>query len=384
VNKLIEPLLVGCITLKNRLGLGPINPGFSHLSRQALSQILEFYSAYARGQVGTVYIGGIAVSHDGRSNSHSLVMNDTLTRRLVEGIAAKITSRDAVLAIQLMHSGRQASSIEIQAETIAASAMAGKYYVGVPRQATRADLRTVVRAFAQAASAAVTAGAQLVEIHAAHGYLISGFLSRASNQRSDEYGGSVRNRFRLLREVLDAVRLVTDSSAVGIRINVYESEKFGLTVPELIEGLGELVSLVDFVSVTAGMYAVTGDVIIPPRSLGPALWRRQARTLKGALRVPVFLAGNITSPELAERVLTEDDADLILMVRSLLADPNLFTKYLNGYGDTIQPCTELYLCKYHSRRASNVYCPHNPTLRTAQLLPKVARTLGHDSTENRS
>ncbi|MFJ8811633.1 oxidoreductase [Amycolatopsis thermoflava] len=368
----LRPARLGSINLKNRLGLGPINPGFASPNDAAFSDIVEFYKSYGASDVGLVYIGGIAVSPEGRSNGRSMVMSDRGTQDLVTSVAQQLEQFECVLAVQLMHSGRQASSSEIGFPRVAASSIACPYFNELPRAATEEDLLRVRMDFQRSAAAAYQSGAQVIEIHAAHGYLLSGFLSASSNARTDIYGGSIENRFRFLSDVLRDVRGAC-GAAVGIRVNVYE-QGGGISPYELSAGLSQISDLFDFVSVSAGTYSALGDVIIPRRSYGPAPWRSQATILRKTLGKPVMLCSNIESIDLVNDIVEKQDADVALMVRSLLADPHLLKKWTEGRAVEIQPCTELYMCKYHSRGATNVYCPHNPYLRKRSLLPRVKAT----------
>lgn len=361
---LLQPLTLRLTTLGNRLGLGPVNPGFFDADGRQSQVARVFYSTYAAAMLGIVYVGGVAVSDSGRSNRGSLMISGPGGAEALERIAAGTRRMGTALAVQLMHSGRQASSREIGHGLVAASPIPCDVHRETPRQATARDIATIVRWFQQAAGVAQRAGADVIEIHAAHGYLLSGFLSRHSNTRTDGYGGSVRNRFRLLAEVVAATREAAPSCDVGVRVNVAENVPAdGLDVDELIEGLLPLRDAVDFVSVTAGVYTTGTDWIMPPRSLGQAPWRSRARAVRGALGKPVFLAGNIDTVELADSLVQDGFTDVCLMVRALLADPLLLRKWLAGRTAEVRACTELLLCKYHSRGRSAVYCPHNPPLK---------------------
>jgi 2,4-dienoyl-CoA reductase-like NADH-dependent reductase (Old Yellow Enzyme family) len=369
---LLQPLTLRSTTLANRLGLGPVNPGFFDGGGR-LSRVAEvFYSTYAEAMLGIVYVGGVAVCSSGRSNQGSLVITQAGGAAALECVATVTKRLGAAFAVQLMHSGRQASSQEIGHRLLAASPIPCDVYRETPRQATTRDIAAIIGWFRDAAGAAQRAGADVIEIHAAHGYLLSGFLSRHSNTRADCYGGSVRNRFRLLTEVVVATREAAASCDVGIRINVTENVRTGgLDVDELVEGLLPLREAVDFVSVTAGVYTTGTDWIMPPRTLGQAPWRWRARTVRDAIGKPVFLAGNIDTVDLADSLVREGFTDVCLMVRALLADPLLLRKWAAGRADEVRRCTELLLCKYHSRGRSAVYCPHNPPLK--ELRRKRAR-----------
>jgi 2,4-dienoyl-CoA reductase-like NADH-dependent reductase (Old Yellow Enzyme family) len=374
---LLSPYLIDSVRLPNRLALGPINPGFFGSDGSATAAVREFYADFAAGGVGLVYIGGVAVSQDGRSNSASLVAGSGAAAAGISDIRSIVHQSGSVLAVQLMHSGRQASSAELGTGLLAASSIPCRVYGEKPHAASLADIHRLVSHFRSAAVSVEAAGADLIEIHAAHGYLLSGFLSASSNHRSDAYGGSTFNRFRILRQVLEAVRSEVDCP-VGVRINVAENvSKGALGIEELLEGLWSVRAGLSFISVTAGVYTRDEDWIIPRRALGPALWQRQAGMLRRVIGLPVMLAGNLSTPELANGVIADGDADLALMVRALLADPRLLEKWRSERRGDIQPCTELLLCKYHSRGKRNVYCPFNRVLH-GQLRPRrpVAIELG--------
>lgn len=171
---------------------------------------------------------------------------------------------------------------------------------------------------------------------------------------------------------MEQVREQVSIPAVGVRVNVCETADDRSGMEQVIEGLAHCRIYVDYVSVSAGSYTRSNDIIIPRRDLGAAPWRAEAGRVRRELRVPVLLGGNITDLDLAETIVKAGDADVVLLVRSLLADPELYRKWLHDRWAEVQPCTGLYLCKYHSRGASHLYCPHNPVLRRS-LLPKVTK-----------
>lgn len=231
----------------------------------------------------------------------------------------------------------------------------------VPRAATASDIDGVVENFSNAARLAQAAGADFLEIHAAHGYLLSGFLSAYSNHRADKFGVSIEGRFRILGSVLGEIRR-TSTVPIGVRINTEEAVPDGLTVEQVLIGLRSISTRIDFLSVSAGVYTTGTDLIMPPRSLGTAVWARQASILKNELGIPILLAGNIDSPATCAQVLERNQADLLLMGRALLTDPLMLTKHIAGRDIDITPCIYCAQCKYHSRGERHIYCPFNPVL----------------------
>jgi 2,4-dienoyl-CoA reductase-like NADH-dependent reductase (Old Yellow Enzyme family) len=260
-----------------------------------------------------------------------------------------------------MHSGRQAKSDEIGYPLVAASAIPCPVSGETPRELQRNEIHAIVQQFGVAAALAETAGADLIEIHGAHGYLVGGFLSPYSNSRTDEYRAVIGGESRFLRELLDEVRSCT-SLPIGLRVSVVENVPGGLDIYSLLRTLSYAREDLAFLSVTGGVYVPEGDVIIPNRQSAHMLWREQAVLLRRSLALPVLLSGNFHTLDEIEATLTDNCADVVLMVRALLADPDFLQKYHAGKSHNVRACTNCNLCKYHTRREPHVYCPFNPDL----------------------
>jgi 2,4-dienoyl-CoA reductase-like NADH-dependent reductase (Old Yellow Enzyme family) len=226
---------------------------------------------------------------------------------------------------------------------------------------TRSEIRSLHRDFGRAAALAEAAGADLLEIHAAHGYMVGGFLSPYSNLRRDGYRAVIGGPSRFLAELLDEVHGRT-TLPVGLRVSVIENVPGGLALEDLAGTLDHVRDALAFLSVSAGVYVRERDVIIPSRSLGHLLWEREAALLRQWLGVPVFVGGNVHGLDEAERVVAAGGADAVLMVRALMSDPRLLSKWLDGQAGEVRSCIDCRLCKYHSRGQQHVYCPLNPEL----------------------
>ena len=357
----LSPIEIGSHEVKNRLGLGPINSGLFGKNGNADNGGIAFYKQYIDDGLGIIYVGGVAVSPEGRSNAHSLLLNKddrTLSLRRIVSLANESHS---TIIVQLMHAGRQANPDEIGSAIVAPSSIPCPIVNHLPVELSKKEIRRISNDFAHSAKLAEESGAHIVELHASHGYLISGFLSPYSNVRIDEYGGTLKNRFRFLNEVFNKVSEKV-SVPVGIRINCFENVIGGLTLEEVIEGVSEyLDGIPAYIAVSAGVYAKQ-DIIIPDRQMGKAVWRQQSETLKRYLPIPIMLSGNIDSLELADDVIQKNEADIVLMVRALLSDPNFLQKSLSKQKNDIQECIECYGCKYHSRGKDFVFCPFNSIL----------------------
>ncbi len=213
----------------------------------------------------------------------------------------------------------------------------------VPKPMTRAEIREVVRAYAAAARRCREAGFDAVEVQTASNYLLGSFLSPATNRRSDEYGGSLENRLRIVVEVLEAVREAAGPGmAVGVRTGagwLIPADLAHYDADYAVQVMGPLAArgLVDWVSVTVGSH-YSFDQIIPPMAVPRGNAVEAAAVLKAALGVPIVVAGRIRTPEEAERVLAEGKADVVAMARTWIADPDWLVKVRRGDEARVRPC----------------------------------------------
>ncbi|MGI5191771.1 hypothetical protein ACQEVI_26770 [Promicromonospora sp. CA-289599] len=321
---------------------------------------LDFYRQYCRRSLGLMTIGGVAVNADGRANATSLVLRSMENTRGLSMVKSEAHQAGVRLIVQIEHAGRQGRSAETGARLVGPTADPCPVVGGDPHALTVSEITEVIHAFSRSATLALAAGADLIEINAAHGYLLSGFMSPATNRRTDQYGGNVQKRFRLVRDV---VRAIADETQYppGIRVNVAENNPAGLILDELLEGLADFSAELAYISVTAGMYDTQNDLIMPSRRLGTSLWAKHAATLR-TLGVPVLLAGNVTTKVMADELLANQEADVVLFGRALLADPNILD------GKVTQPCTDCGLCKYRTKGFPHIYCPFNSVLRAGSTI----------------
>lgn len=293
---------------------------------------MQHLGALGRGGAGLVVVEATAVVPEGRISPMCLgLWNDTQLHAFAP-IVQVVKSHGARIGVQLAHAGRKASSFpwfrQYEAgtsvpadqggwQTVAPSALAFAT-MSDPRELTVDDIDEVVSAFVAAAGRAQAAGFDVVEIHAAHGYLIHEFLSPHSNHRTDEYGGSLENRARLLRQIVSGIRSAHPELPVMARLSGDEWTEHGHTVAEaqqLVQWLVE--DGVDFIDASSG--GNQPEVRIP---IGPGYQVWIAQKLRG-LGVPVGTVGMITSAEQAETILATGQADVVSLGRPVLANPNL-------------------------------------------------------------
>jgi 2,4-dienoyl-CoA reductase-like NADH-dependent reductase (Old Yellow Enzyme family) len=209
-----------------------------------------------------------------------------------------------------------------------------------PREITHEEINEIILAFGAAAARAVEAGFDAVEVHGAHGYLLTQFLSAVSNKRDDEYGGSLSNRSRFMIEVLQRVRKrVGEDFPISLRLSVEECIKGGYTFEDIQPILPNLVKAgADILHASLGTHGSPGGMTCAPFEYQPGfnVWR--AKKLKEVVGLPVIAVGRFTDPSLANEVIARGEAELVAFGRQHLADPDFLIKAREGRPEDIRKC----------------------------------------------
>ncbi|WP_028995473.1 NADH:flavin oxidoreductase/NADH oxidase [Azonexus hydrophilus] len=328
MSALFEPLTLRSLTLPNRIGIPPMCQ-YSATDGLAGDWHAQHYGCRAVGGAGLLIVEASAVLPDGRISPGDLGLWNEAQIGPLARLARLIESQGAVPAIQLAHAGRKASvgrgweaQSTLSAEAggwtaVAPSAIAFEGYAE-PQALDAAAITAVVAAFAAAAGRALTAGFRMVEIHAAHGYLLHQFLSPLSNRRGDEYGGSFANRVRLTREVVAAVRAVWPQELpLLIRLSATDWVEGGWDIEQTV-ALCRLLKEdgVDLVDVSSG--GLIPSAKIPA---GPGFQVPFATRIRQEAGLPVAAVGLITEPAQAEAIVANGEADLVLVGREILRNP---------------------------------------------------------------
>jgi 2,4-dienoyl-CoA reductase-like NADH-dependent reductase (Old Yellow Enzyme family)/thioredoxin reductase len=336
--KLLSPIQIGPMTVRNRIVMPAMNTNYATTDGEVTAQLVEFYRARARGGVGLITLG-FSYGHPlGRVVPRMIASHDDRAIPGLRSFADAMHAEGAKVSLQVCHGGRRGSSKVSGAQTVAASPippLGGE----VPREITRQEIAEVVESFARAAARARQAGFDGVELHMAHGFLLSGFLSPHSNKRTDEYGGSLENRARFPLAVLRRVKEeIGKELAVTIKMNGSDFVEGGITLDEaketarIFEQGG-----VDAITVSAAtdstLYMSIQPAVFPRGCLVPL-----AQGVKSVVAVPVVAVGRINDPQFAEAILAEGKADLVAMGRSLICDPELPRKVAEGRPEDIRPC----------------------------------------------
>jgi len=255
-------------------------------------------------------------------------------------LAETIHKAGARAAVQLHHAGRESFYLLKKGEAVAPSALPSLVYGLTAREMTIKEIREIIQAFGQAAVRVRQAGFDAVEVHGAHGYLLTQFLSALSNRREDEYGGDFKNRARFVLEVVQEVRQsVGPDFPIILRLSCEEFIKGGYTVEDVQTILPDLVRAgADVIHASIGTHGSPGGVSSASAEYEPGfnVWR--ARKVKETVDVPVIAVGRFSEPALADEVIARGEADLVAFGRQQLADPDFLIKAREGRPEQIRKC----------------------------------------------
>ncbi|OII12424.1 NADH:flavin oxidoreductase/NADH oxidase [Curtobacterium sp. MCBA15_008] len=328
---LFEPITIRDLTVRNRIWVSPM----CQYSVEAQDGVptpwhLVHLGGFAKGGAGAVVVEATGVVPEGRITPQDVGLWNDEQRDAFKPIVDFIHEQGAAAGIQLAHAGRKASTFRpwedargsVPADqggwgTVAPSAVAFDGYAE-PRELATEDIRVVALAFAAAARRSVEAGFDLVEIHAAHGYLLHQFLSPLSNHRTDSYGGSLENRARALLEVVDAVRAeVGDGYPVVVRFSATDWVDGGLTLDETTQVARWAAEHgADLADVSTG-----GNVASAPIPVGPGYQVPFAEAIKRDAGIGTIAVGMISGAFQAEQVVATGQADVVMIGREFLRDP---------------------------------------------------------------
>jgi len=371
-----QPIAIGGVALRNRIMMT------THGPRLSQARYLRYIEERARGGVALMGFNlgplGIMQFPLGPGRSPAAYAGDLdavpphpLTgegRAYYDGLIpayrawAEAAHRHGAKCVgQLYHAGA-AQHTDIFQPTVAPSAVADEYERHNPHPLTRAEIADLIEAYALGARRAAEAGYDAIELHAAHGYLAHQFLSPLFNRRTDDYGGSLENRMRFLLETLKAVRdAVAPDLPVGVRLTGPDDAEGGLTLDEVVAAARRLAAEgAAYLSISGGSYAglrrganlpYVAPAFVPQGPNVPT-----AAAVRRAVEVPVMVAGRIVDFDFADKIVADGDADIVGMVRALIADPEAIAKSFAGRSGTVIPCIGGNECHY----GRAVACAVNP------------------------
>lgn len=325
--KLFEPFTIRDVTFKNRIVQAPMCMYASEKENGYVEDWHKIhYASRAVGQVGLIIVEATAVHPKGRISTKDLgIWDDSHIDGLTE-IVRLMKQHGAKTGIQLAHAGRKAT---VEGPISAPSSIPFSDKYETPVAMTTEDIQQLIQQFKEATIRAKQAGFDVIEIHAAHGYLINAFLSPLTNQRTDDYGGSSENRYRLLREIIDAIRTEW-SGPLFVRISAHDYTKGGMTVTDYVEMVQWMkAQTVDLIDVSSG------GVVLAEIDAFPGYQVPFSETIKEQGPIKTGAVGLITTGLQAEEILKNNRADLIFLGRVLLRDPYWPYRAAQALGVTI-------------------------------------------------
>jgi 2,4-dienoyl-CoA reductase-like NADH-dependent reductase (Old Yellow Enzyme family)/thioredoxin reductase len=340
--ELFKPGFIGKLRLKNRLIRAAMYTTYGALDGSVTDRMIRHYRELASGGAGLVIVEFSYV--DKKSSKSNYCQLSVAGDEYIPGLswlAMTIKQNGAKVGLQISHAGGQRYLMTPRKKVPSQApweAIQGKGETA-PEELTIEEIEEVVEAFGDAALRAKKAAFDLVEVHASHGYLITEFLSSTTNRRTDQYGGSLENRIRLLIEIIENVRKkVGFDYPLSVRLNGSEYLEGGITIEESIETAKILEKNgVNAVHISGGTHRNSDKLVVPMYwSRGYHVWAAEA--IKKAIEIPVIASGSVTTPELAEEILKEEKADFISLARPLLADPSFPKKAEEGRSEDITPC----------------------------------------------
>lgn len=383
---LFEPSSIGRMALKNRIVRSAFMENMATPDGLPTDDTLRLYERLARGGVGLIITGMAYVSPGGKGQplQHGAHIDAMIPawRRITDSVH----QLGGKIAMQIVHCGRQCNPKALDGQqSIAPSTAPDFFYMTMSRSMTEDEIRRTIQDFGDAAARVKEAGFDAVQVHGAHGYLVSGFLSPLTNRRRDEWGGDAARRFRFPSEVYQSIRrAVGPDFPILYKMNANDFICKGLTPAESFPAARRLAEMgLDALELSGGIFemglqtsrgGVPSDLICLDRKplvrrcltaafklqklfipFKEAYFLPYARELKPTLKIPLILVGGIRSPETAERILETGAADFVSMARPLVREPDLPNKWLSGRRAAAQ-CVSCNRCLGEEDRGRKAKC----------------------------
>ena len=377
---LFTPIQVGKKTLKNRIAHLATLTQYGHNNRVS-QNLIDYHKARAEGGAAMSIVEGLAV-HSTSVPLRSVVTvfeDDSLDG--LKRLADAGETHDCRMVGQLWHVGRQQLWSPIDAP-VGVSGEPDAFSWTVPHKADIAQIQELIEAFIDCAKRLQNCGFSGVELHGAHGYLLTQFMSPWSNTRDDDYGGDLTRRLRFIREITNGIRTSCgDDFIVGLKLPAQEGVAGGIDLNEAIAITEHLIEQAkpDYFAYSQGNFSLSLEDHNPNMNYRPGHFLDLHKTLRPyAAGVPVMAVGRIVDAEQSEQILADGTADLIGLGRALVADPALPEKARSGREDETRPCIFCNLCWGEIHAGKPMLCIHNPKLPSADeadwFPPATART----------
>ena len=374
---MFSPINIGTVTVPNRFVVPPMGNNFANTDGSMSERSAAYYEARAKGGFGLITIESTVVYKQAKGGPRKPCLFSDEVVPSFKRVADACHAYGAKVSIQLQHAGPEGNSKLTGYPLKAASAIAPSAGREIPEAMPTEEVYRLIECYGDAARRAQLAGIDMVEVHCAHGYLVSTFISARTNKRTDEFGGCFENRMRLPRLIIENIRKKTGGNMpILCRINARDEGDGGVDVHDAaaIAAYLEQVCGVDAIHVTRSIH-IHDEFMWAPNITHGGFNAELGAEIKRAVSVPVFLVGRFTEPQYAELLVKQGRADLIAFGRQSIADPELPNKARNGQLEKLTPCIACLLgCVPNMLQGRPITCAMNPCVgREAELKPAEVR-----------
>ena len=366
IKKIFEPIIMAKQEIRNRIFMAPMGTGFEgqYYGGKVSTEMIDFYEARAKGGVGLIISPFAAVDE----RYFALTMG-IYSRNLLQNISRLVEALhvyDCKFLAQLSHFGGKSPKFFTHGKVpIAPSSINSKMYPEKPKEMTLKEIEEIIGLYIQSAQMAKDAGCDGVELHGAHGYLINQFYSPHTNKRDDEYGGTFEKRLNFLVKIADGIRKECgDSFIIGFKFSAHEHLEGGVKDDLAIEICRylDVLNILDYIHVSGNTVTIPGFTDcsypeVPPIYNGYPLVPL-AEKIKKNVKIPVAATGGITDPLFVENILSESKADLVVLGRALIADPEWPNKARSG--GNLKYCIKCNACYKRVLNQQSIKCSVNP------------------------
>ena len=370
---MFSPINIGTVTVPNRFVVPPMGNNFANTDGSMSERSAAYYEARAKGGFGLITIESTVVYKQAKGGPRKPCLFSDEVVPSFKRVADACHAYGAKVSIQLQHAGPEGNSKLTGYPLKAASAIAPSAGREIPEAMPTEEVYKLIECYGDAARRAQLAGIDMVEVHCAHGYLVSTFISARTNKRTDEFGGCFENRMRLPRLIIENIRKKTGGNMpILCRINCRDEGDGGVDVHDAaaIAAYLEQVCGVDAIHVTRSIH-IHDEFMWAPNITHGGFNAELGTEIKRAVSVPVILVGRFTEPQYAELLVKEGRADLIAFGRQSIADPELPNKARNGQLEKLTPCIACLLgCVPNMLQGRPITCAMNPCVgRESELKP---------------
>lgn len=370
---MFTPIQIGGVTVPNRFVVPPMGNNFANTDGTLSDRSLAYYQARAKGGFGFITIESTVVYKEAKGGPRKPCLFSDHTIDSFRQVVDACHTYGAKVSIQLQHAGPEGNSDLTGYPLKAASAIPAAYGREIPEAVSNEELYRIIECYGDAARRAQQAGIDMVEVHCAHGYLVSTFISERTNHRTDEFGGCFENRMRLPRLIIENIRRKTGRNLpILCRINACDEVEGGQSVQDAaaVAAYLEQECGVDALHVTRAVH-LSDEFMWAPGVTHGGFSADLVSEIKRAVSIPVIAVGRFTEPQYAELLVRQKRADLIAFGRQSIADPELPNKAQLGHLEELTPCIGCLLgCVPNMFAGEPITCALNPCVgRENDLIP---------------